>query len=102
MPGATDTTNGPDVALEGMVMLIDVLLHEFTITGVPFRFTTLLPCEAPKLAPVMTTVLPIVPVVAVASDEVLPLFTTKPTYTFGVMLTVWFPTSVQFTPSGEA
>jgi len=26
--------------------------------------------------------------VAVASDEVLPLFTTKPIYTFGVMLTV--------------
>jgi hypothetical protein len=100
-PGATETTNGPEAAPEGIVMLIDVLLQELTDTGVAFRVTTLAPCEAPKLAPVMTTWLPAVPVVAerfvmagpgeaneltetlskvpVASVEVLLLFTTSPT-----------------------
>jgi hypothetical protein len=124
MLGATETTNNPDEVPEGIVMLIDVLLQELMIAGIAFRVTTLPPCEAPKLDPVITTVLPIVPVVAdtlvmtgagvpneltetlskvaVASDEVLPLFETNPTYTFCAMLTVWFPTRVQFTPSGEA
>ena len=61
--GATETTNGPEVAPEGMVILIDVLLQELTITGTSFRVTTLPPCAAPKLTPLITTVLPIVPVV---------------------------------------
>ena len=39
--------------------------------------------------------------VAVAVDEVLPLSTTKPTYTFGVMLRVALPTTVQLTPSED-
>jgi len=63
MLGATETSNGPDVAPEGMVMLIDVLLHELIITGVAFRVTTLPPWEAPKLEPVITTALPIAAVV---------------------------------------
>ena len=38
----------------------------------------------------------------VASEEVLRLLTASPTYTFGVMLTVWpVPTCTQLTPSGE-
>jgi hypothetical protein len=64
MLGATETTIGPEVAPEGIVMLIDVLLQELTIAGVAFCVTRLLPCDAPKLEPVITTVLPIVPVVA--------------------------------------
>jgi len=122
--GATETTSAPDTAPEGIVMLIDVSLQELTNTGVAFKVTTLPPCEAPKFAPVITTWLPTVPVVAeifvmtgagipneptdtlskvaVASDEVLPLFTINPTYTFCATLTVWFATSVQFTPSGDA
>jgi len=40
--------------------------------------------------------------VAVASEEVLRLLTASPTYTFGVMLTVWLaPNCTQFTPSAE-
>jgi hypothetical protein len=40
--------------------------------------------------------------VAVASAEVLPLFTANPTYTFCPMLIVWLlPSAVQFTPSEE-
>ena len=39
---------------------------------------------------------------AVAREEVLRLLTASPTYTFGVMLTVWpVPTCTQLTPSGE-
>jgi len=80
---------------------------------------------APKLVPVITAVLPIAPVVAEtpvitgagAADELtdtlsnvaeasdgeeVPLASTKPIYTLRAMFTVWLPTSVQFTPSGEA
>jgi hypothetical protein len=34
MLGATDTSNGPDVAPVGIVITIDVLVHELTVTGV--------------------------------------------------------------------
>ena len=124
MLGATETSNSPEVAPEGIVTLIDVLLHELIIIGVAFRVTTLPACVAPKLEPVITTVLPIAPVVAetllitgagaadeltdtlskvaVASvDELVPLDSTNPTYTLGDMFTVWAPTSVQLVPSGE-
>ena len=41
--------------------------------------------------------------VAVARLELLPLFTTNPTYTFCAMLIVWLaPNCTQFTPSDEA
>ena len=40
--------------------------------------------------------------VAVANDELLPLFTAKPTYTVCAMLIVWLaPNATQFTPSVE-
>jgi len=40
--------------------------------------------------------------VAVAKAEAVPLFTAKPTYTFGAMVIVWLvPRCVQFTPSEE-
>ena len=99
--GATETASGPDVAPEGIVMLIDVLLQALIITGVPFRATMLPSCEAPKLAPVIATVLPIaaefaetpliagagaadeltdtLSKVAVARAAALPLSTTNPT-----------------------
>ena len=37
MPGATDTTNGPEVAPAGMVMLIDVALQVLIVTGRPVQ-----------------------------------------------------------------
>ena len=124
MLGATDTTNGPDVAPEGIVMPIEVSLHEFTISGTTFKVTALLPCEAPKLAPLITTRLPMEPVlaetlvitgagvtdeltdtlskVAVAREEVFWLATNRPMYTFDGRSTIWFATNVQFTPSDDA
>jgi hypothetical protein len=124
MPGATDTTNGPEVAPVGIVMLMDVAPHELTVACVPFSSTTLPLCVAPKPVPVITTWLPIDPVVAetlviigagaaaelietlskvaVAWAELLPLFTANPTYTFCPMLIVWLvPSCIQFTPSDD-
>jgi len=124
MPGATDTTNGPEVAPTGMVMLMDVALQVLMVTAVPFSRTTLFPWGAPNPVPDSTTGLPMDPVVAdvllitgagaeaeltdtlsktaVASAEVLPLFTAIPTYTFCAMVMVWLvPCCVQFTPSAE-
>jgi hypothetical protein len=101
MLGATETTNGPDVAPVGIVMLMEVALQELIVTGEPSSITTLLPCVAPILEPVIATWLPIEPVVAetlvitgagaaaeftetlsnvaVAKAVVLPLFTARPT-----------------------
>ena len=64
MLGATETTSGPELAPEGMVMVMDVPLQELMVTGAPFRVTTLPPWEVPKPDPVITTWLPIEPVVA--------------------------------------
>jgi hypothetical protein len=121
--GATDTTKNPDVAPAGIVMLIEVSPQEFIVTGVALRVTTLFPWDAPKLAPLIITWLPIAPVVAetlvttgsavtdeltdtlsklAVANEVVPLLINKPTNTFSVMSMVWLPRSVQFTPSGEA
>jgi hypothetical protein len=50
-----ETTRRPVVAPDGIVIEIDVLLQELTIIGVPARATMLLPCEAPKLEPLITT-----------------------------------------------
>ena len=55
MLGATDTTNGPEVAPTGMVVLIDVLFHVLIVTPAPFSITTLFPCEAPNPVPDITT-----------------------------------------------
>src|SRR5579864_445877 len=109
MLGATDTTNGPEVAPVGIVMLILVAVHEFTVIEVLFSSTALLPCVLPKPVPVIVTWLPIDPVVAevllmtgagtaaeltetlsnaaVARVE-LPLFTASPISTFCAMLIV--------------
>ena len=62
--GATRTTKYPDVAPLGIVMVIDVELHELIVIAVPFRRTRLPVGELPKFDPVMITWLPIDPVVA--------------------------------------
>src|SRR5271169_5379468 len=58
MLGATVTTIGPEVAPDGMVMVMEVALQELTVTGVPLSATTLLPCVAPNAEPLMTTWVP--------------------------------------------
>jgi hypothetical protein len=119
------TTIQPDVAPVGIVMLIEVLLQEFTVTGTAFSVTKLGPRVAPKLSPVMVTWLPIGPVVTespviagaglaleltetlsnVAEFElfVFVLLTPSPTTTFWPIFTVTGPpTGVQLLASGEA
>jgi hypothetical protein len=64
IPGATETTSGPEVAPLGIVMVMEVALHELIVTSTPFKRTTPLPGEAPKFDPLITTWLPIDPVVA--------------------------------------
>jgi hypothetical protein len=49
--GATETTKDPELAPEGIVTVIELLLHELTDRGTPFNVTTLLPCELPKPEP---------------------------------------------------
>jgi hypothetical protein len=110
MLGATETTMYPEVAPVGIVTMIDVLPHELTVTGALFNITKLPLCDAPKPEPVISTWLPTEPVLAetlliigagdavelietlskvpVASADVLPLLTAKPTYTFWAMLMV--------------
>ncbi len=58
MLGATNTANGPEVAPVGIVMVIEVALQVLMVAGAPFSITALLPCEAPKPVPVITTWLP--------------------------------------------
>ena len=55
MLGAADTTSGPEVAPEGMVMLMEVLLQEVMVICIPFTSTMLLPCVAPNPVPEITT-----------------------------------------------
>jgi hypothetical protein len=38
-----ETSNGPEVAAFGMLMVIEVELHELTLTNTPFKRTTPLP-----------------------------------------------------------
>jgi hypothetical protein len=124
MLGATETTMYPEVAPVGIVMMIDVLLHELTVTGALLSVTRLPLCDAPKPEPVICTWLPTEPVVAemllitgageavelietlskvaVARAVVLSLLTARPTYTFCAILIVWVvPTGYQFAPSGD-
>jgi hypothetical protein len=124
IPGATDTSNGPDVAPAGIVIVIDVLLHALIVTAEPFSRTVLPPCGLPNPAPEITTWLPTDPVVAdtpvitgagaaaeltdtlsnvaVAKEAVVRLLTASPMYTLAAMLTVWLvPNGTQFTPSVE-
>ena len=124
MLGATNTAKGPEVAPTGMVTVMELLLQELIVAAVPFSNTTLLLCAAPNPVPEITTWLPTDPVVAetllitgagtaveftetlskvaVASVEVLPLYTASPMYTFCPMVIVSvLPTGAQFTPSAE-
>jgi hypothetical protein len=64
MLGCTDTSNGPEDAPEGIVMTIEVLLHELIVTGRSLSVARLPFCEAPKPDPLMSTWLPTDPVVA--------------------------------------
>ncbi len=41
MLGATETSNGPEVAPVGTVTMIDVPVHELTVMGAPFSVTKL-------------------------------------------------------------
>ena len=110
IPGATETSNGPLVAPDGMVIVSDVALQLLIVTAAPFSSTVLPPCVAPKPVPAITTWLPTDPVVAetpviagagdcaeptetlsnvaVANEAVVRLLTAKPTYTLAAMLTV--------------
>jgi hypothetical protein len=124
MLGATDATTGPDVAPEGIVTMISVSLHRSTVSAAPFRVTTLLPCKLPNPEPETATGAPTEPVVgdrlvitgaglaaevtdtlskvAVVRLELLPLLTTNPIYTFGVIVIVWLDSNcVQYRPFGE-
>jgi hypothetical protein len=125
MLGATRTANGPEVAPEGIVMLIELSLQELLVAVVPFRITALFPCVAPNPEPEITTELPTDPVVAetplitgpgvpgvvmdtlsnvaVAKLDVVLLLTANPMYTLCAMLMAWLlPTCTQFTPSAAA
>src|SRR5256885_1005967 len=64
IPGATETSNGPLVAPDGMVSVSDVALQLLIVTAAPFSSTVLPPCVAPKPVPAITTWLPTDPVVA--------------------------------------
>jgi hypothetical protein len=64
MLGATDTTKSPDVAPLGIVIVIDMSLHELIVAAAPWSRTILDPCEAPNPEPEITTWLPADPVVA--------------------------------------
>jgi hypothetical protein len=55
MLGATNTAKGPEVAAEGVVMVMDVALQELIVADTPFNITALLPCDAPKPVPEITT-----------------------------------------------
>jgi hypothetical protein len=124
MLGAMEASKDPEVAPAGIVMLIDVPLQVLTGTAAPFSRTALPLCVAPNPEPVITTWLPMDPVVAetavitgagaaaelsdtlsnvaVAKAEVVRLLTASPTYTFCAKLTVWLaPNCNQFTPSAE-
>jgi hypothetical protein len=55
MLGATETSNGPEVAPAGMFTVIAVLLHELIVTGEALSVTILPFCVAPKPMPFITT-----------------------------------------------
>ncbi len=55
MLGATETSNGPEVAPVGIVITIDALDHKFIVIGMLFSVTKLPPCDAPKPVPLMAT-----------------------------------------------
>ena len=52
----------PEVTPLGTVTVMLVALHAVGAAAVPANVTVLLPCVAPKFVPVITTVVPTVPV----------------------------------------
>jgi hypothetical protein len=52
---ATVTTTGPVVAPDGTVAVIDVLLFQVAVAGVPLNVTVLVLCVVPKFVPVIVT-----------------------------------------------
>jgi hypothetical protein len=55
MVGATETNKGPEVAPMGMVIIMDVLLHELMVTAAPFSNTRLPFWELANPEPEITT-----------------------------------------------
>jgi hypothetical protein len=55
IPGATETSNAPDVAPAGMVIVMDVPLQLLIVTATPFSNTPLPPCGLPNPVPEITT-----------------------------------------------
>ena len=55
MLGATDTANGPEVAPDAIVTVMEAAFQELIVIGVPFSSTTLLPCVAPNPLPDIIT-----------------------------------------------
>jgi hypothetical protein len=51
----TVTTTDPEVAPAGTGTTIEVVLHELGVAAVPLNVTVLVPCEAPKFAPLIVT-----------------------------------------------
>jgi hypothetical protein len=64
MLGAIETSNGPEVAAGGIVIVMDVALQVLMVVAAPFSRTALPPCKVPKPEPEIATWLPIEPVVA--------------------------------------
>jgi hypothetical protein len=64
MLGATDTAMYPETAPDGIVAVMEVSLQELIVIGASLSIAAPPPCVAPKPDPVMTTWLPIDPVVA--------------------------------------
>jgi hypothetical protein len=122
MLGATATTKYPEVAPVGIVIVMDVSLQELIVIGAPFKYTVLFPCELPNAVPVITTWLPIDPVVAdtlvmtgagvvveltdtLSKETVareLPPLTARPAYAFEAIEMVTFvDTWIQYVASSE-
>jgi hypothetical protein len=62
----TVTTIGPEVAPAGTAVTMDVLLQLVTAAVAPLNVTVLLPCVAPKFAPVIVIAVPAAPEVWLA------------------------------------
>lgn len=54
----TLTITGPVFAPAGIVVTMELVVHEVTVAVTPLKVTVPVPCEAPNNAPSMVTVLP--------------------------------------------
>jgi hypothetical protein len=55
MLGATKTANEPEVAVEGIVTVMELSFQELMVRAAPFNITKLLPWAVPKPIPEITT-----------------------------------------------